>query len=371
VFVGAGISNLYCAWMYRQKLPSAKIIFLEKSHRVGGRVAVGRFCGVDVVKGAGVGRFGKDKLLFQLLKELSIPVQIIRNSRENLFLKKTVGILEKAKANAKANADYTKGETFRDFAVRVLGQHKYDRFVVACGYSDFESYDPEIALKWYGFDDLYGSRGIFIFSWKRLLKALTIGQDIDIRFGQNVDHVEAGTAYVGDKAYKAKNICIGIPASGLRKLFHDVKEYAFIGGQPFIRVYAKLDKPLPIAGSTVVDSHLQKIIPISHDKLVYMIAYADNKHAIEIRKWEKEGFERELGRLFGDGKNSFAIQKLVKYYWSTGTHYYKPGASLKSNRFYRPMNNIFVVGEAVANNQGWTESAFCTVRKALKRMMMR
>ena len=54
---------------------------------------------------------------------------------------------------------------------------------------------------------------------------------------------------------------------------------------------------------------------------------------------------------------------MVKYFWEEGTHYYKPQVELRRDigafihRAQRPMAGVYVIGEAVSLNQGWTNPA--------------
>jgi hypothetical protein len=63
------------------------------------------------------------------------------------------------------------------------------------------------------------------------------------------------------------------------------------------------------------------------------------------------------------------INKIVGFYRESGTHYYKPLNKMYNNRIdfikkaQRPSKNIFVIGEVVSENQGWTNSALSTYHK--------
>lgn len=347
VFVGAGIANLYAAWNYMKAHPNGKVVVLEKSWRVGGRVAWARFCGVEVMKGAGVGRIGKDQILLDLLQELNVRYEVSEGGHKNDLVSKAIKKLTRANAAA--------GETFAEFGKRVLGHDAYKEFVVASGYSDYESYDARVGLANYGFDDIYAGNKIFMFSWRELVNALKRG--LVIKLGQEVNKISSEIVHVGKTVYKTRQIVLGVTHVGLKKLLPDIAAYNYIEGQPFMRVYANLQGELPMGGYKVVDSPLQKIIHIRDT--VYMIAYADNKNALELRKWKQKDFEDELRRIFG---GMWKIGKLVKYFWKIGTHYYKPGTVITS-KMQNPAENIYVVGEVVADNQGWVGPALLTTRK--------
>ena len=74
IIIGAGIAGLYTVYMLLQKNPNQTFIILEENSKkdIGGRIVVNKFHGVDVLGGAGIGRFNKDTLLKNLLDELKI-----------------------------------------------------------------------------------------------------------------------------------------------------------------------------------------------------------------------------------------------------------------------------------------------------------
>jgi hypothetical protein len=105
-----------------------------------------------------------------------------------------------------------------------------------------------------------------------------------------------------------------------------------------------------------------------------MIAYNDNKnattlkHHLENNDNNRHLYEMLLEHSLGIPRNTLEIIAIKPYYWPIGTHYYKPlNKKLYASReeFMRkaqhPEKNIFVVGEAVSRNQGWTEGALESV----------
>ena len=72
------------------------------------------------------------------------------------------------------------------------------------------------------------------------------------------------------------------------------------------------------------------------------------------------------------------ILSIEAFYWKNGTHYYTPigkqaskyiDTSMTCSEFIykaqHPLQNVLVVGEVVAENQGWTEGALDSVVKAV------
>jgi monoamine oxidase len=64
----------------------------------------------------------------------------------------------------------------------------------------------------------------------------------------------------------------------------------------------------------------------------------------------------------------YEFDDVVKFYWEHGTHYYKPLSARWKDRdeFIRyaqnPVAGIYLVGECISKNQGWTEGALESVR---------
>ena len=243
-----------------------------------------------------------------------------------------------------------------------MGLPEYRRFVQAVGYADYERMDAGVALDHYGFEDTYGKQSHFAFSWEELVRKLSSG--IEIVTSCEAVRVTSGSVTTRRAGtFHGRRVCVGVTVGVLQKLFPGVSAYRRIGSQPFMRVYAKLSAPLPLDGYTVVGGVLQKMIPIK-DRVV-MIAYADNANASKLRGYTKGDLQRELDkenrRRFGGPRRR--IEKMVKYFWEEGTHYYKPQVELRRDigafihRAQRPMAGVYVIGEAVSLNQGWTNPA--------------
>ena len=126
-----------------------------------------------------------------------------------------------------------------------------------------------------------------------------------------------------------------------------------------------------IKGTLIVDNILQKIFAINPNKGLYMFGYADNKYAVEIYNnfTNKEYLENLIKQALNI--DDIILTKFVSYYRQIGTHYYKPLSKEYKSRLefikkaQHPQENIFVVGEVVAENQGWCEGALLSVHKIL------
>ena len=74
IIIGSGVSGLYSAYNIKKNSPDTSFLILEKYKKqwIGGRTSNDSFYGTEIVTGAGIGRKAKDKLLFNLLKELDL-----------------------------------------------------------------------------------------------------------------------------------------------------------------------------------------------------------------------------------------------------------------------------------------------------------
>jgi len=413
VIVGGGISGLYTAYLLLKKNPKRSLVILEKADRIGGRIGNVTFAGTKVVTGAGIGRKKKDILLQNLLKELNVSYREFFAHKE--YLDSThvdVGQVMKELSNKYVNAGTHKHivprQTFKEFACKYLTREKYDAFVEATGYSDFENADVGDVINYYGMDDnnTSGWTGLGI-PWNDLIASLVkfIGKKRivletevsrvklinDSIIYDDVYHVHCSNG-TKEETYQCNYVVIATPISTIKKLLPAYPIYKQIKAQPFLRVYAQFSKDCAENVAAIVDTlmvvpaPLQEIIPMNVDKGVYMIAYADNASAQKLHSFivkhsdgysdmnnigsadQRKYFERLLTKTL---EIPIEIIKLTSFYFNEGTHYNLPLSGEYSDRkafvkvAHRPSPKLFVVGEAVALHQGWCEGALETVQDVI------
>lgn len=114
---------------------------------------------------------------------------------------------------------------------------------------------------------------------------------------------------------------------------------------------------------TVTDSPLRFVIPIDPRKGLIMISYTDGPEDTGFwRNLEGAALEKALAR---EVKRVFGIKVppatyLKKHDWPSGCTYWTPGRYDVSEAIAAamfPREGVFVVGESVAKNQAWMESA--------------
>lgn len=445
-----------------------------------------RFRGVDVMRGAGIGRYEKDALLMRLLQEMGLApspdhiwpmrihyappvVDFVRPRNPRDFIESCMDRLR-----GHVSATSATPQTFREFAVDILGQKDYDAFLVVAGISDFEDADAQVTLKDYGLDDVfvtqnegkgevgrrtgggqYSQKRHFSVPWKEMVRRMARNKSVDIVLGAEVVNIsrspssmthantDTGTnspvwkvTYSRDDASidrndrkgknrkKKQDVCarrvvIAGTACTLRTLLScDAASRSLVSaadrgamtsksslsscavrGQSFVRVYAQFDVTHPayetfssssVPCTTIVHNSLQRIIPISPRLGIYMIAYCDNHHAEFLRDKKSSTFyEMMIAEALGVGIDHVPPIKgrVLHTYWENGTHYYPPlppsfsrgppmvvvrgdderkyGQEEFLYRAQRPAPGVWVVGEAIARHQGWTEGALESVEQVI------
>ena len=399
IIIGGGIAGLYTGYNILQKYPNKSFVILEKNKKkfLGGRMGNHTFYGEKVVIGAGIGRKNKDKLLIQLLNELGVKYhefKVMINYADSVKRINVKNVIEKLKEiyESKISLSKPKPQTFKEFAEPQLGKEDYQNFLTSSGYTDYENEDIRDTLYNYGMDDnVPGWTGLSI-PWDELIHRLCkkIGKE-NIKTNKNVVSIKRLNNIYQMKTdrgriYSAQTVIIATPIDKLKKLLPMTtipSIYNEIHGQPFLRVYGKFAKSSCeilkglITAQTVVNGPLHKIIPINPEKGVYMIGYSDNKDALFLEKHTANTkknrlfFTRLIEKAFNLPPNTLKLISMIHFFWPIGTHYYDPlsNAYTSRNEFIEnaqnPMKNLYVVGEMISNNQGWTEGALESVKAIL------
>jgi hypothetical protein len=384
IIVGAGIAGLYAAYNLKKYNSNCTFLILEANDKkyIGGRIHEEKFANHLVTTGAGIGRKKKDKYLINLLDELKVKYtefdMKINYAFDPIDIKSIINDLQTK------FSDHKKPRiTFKQFALPILGSVKYKKFITSVGYTDYENADVEEALYTYGFEDnIRGWKGLSI-PWTEFIDKLiknigmqNIKTNTKIESFVNINNIISVNAS-NDSIFKCNKLIVATTITSLRKLFKN-PIYKEIEAQPFLRVYATISKQyIPIMkekikNMTIVNNELQKIYPIDPDNGLYAIAYCDNKNAIKLR--DHVDNKEYMCNLIKKALNikELKINKIINFYRDVGTHYYKPLNKIYNNRneFIRiaqnPSKNIFVIGEVVSENQGWTNSALSTYHKINK-----
>ena len=367
--IGSGISGLYCA--YKLKNLGHHVDIYEKNKEIGGRVKVIKFDGIDVVAGAGIGRKRKDKLLYELCKELKVTTTEYKTKFSYTF--EPYDILAIVEELKEFIPFYDRSKyTFSQFAKNVLGVKAYNHFTKSVNGTDFEDADIIDTIYDYGFDDCVGGFKAFSIKWREMLDAFSKIFEKNIHLNTEINEI----VFDKDK-FKIKNkiydkIFLAIPPKNIKKILKTKTSdiYDSIRCQTFVRLYVKLNEPLKnYSGFIVTEKPFQKIIEMNREKCIYMISYSDNKIADKWNATEnKEVVEQNIKKIFNQ---NVKVEKCKLVYWKCGTHYFAPLDKKYKNRkqflkiAQNPVENIYCLGEAFSRNQGWCEGALESVEKIL------
>ena len=395
IIIGSGMGGLYTAYNIKKMSPNTTFLILEKYKKqwIGGRASNDTFYGTEIVTGAGIGRVKKDKLLHNLLDELNLETPEFTNNNHYSKLITQIDI-EEVMNHLRDEYKKYKGPpvTFKIFAKNILGDKTYKNLLISTGYTDYEKEDAYETLYSYGMEDNVCCLKAFHVPWRKMVMKLAsrIGKT-HFKFSNNVSNIkkiqEEPCRFLVETENNIKYMCnrviVATTITGIQKLLPN-SIYNDIEGQPFLRLYGKFNKSsIPIMkeyveGYTCLPGPLQKIIPINPDTGVYMIAYSDNSNAISLKnnlentKENRDMYCELLEKSLGIPNNSLNLIAIKDFYWSIGTHYYKPlNQKLYKDRdefidiAQHPEKGILVVGEVVSKNQGWTEGALESVKSVL------
>jgi hypothetical protein len=379
IIIGGGIAGLYTAL---KLVKTRKILLLESSDKVGGRANNIVFENTCVVTGAGIGRKKKDIILQDLLSFFKFPINefMSRHIVDPSIVDPSVDPSFAIDCFLMIRESYKKHPihvTFKEFAISVIGKKNYQLFIEIVGFTDYENEDVERTLFSYGFEDNLTDWVGFSVPWSKLILKMKEYIGDCILVNSKVKQV-----YKKDKFYVKLNngqefisskVVFATTIETVQKIIPHM--YDCIRSQPFLRLYGKFDPDSSIImdkhikGMTIVKGPLQKIIKMN--KSVYMISYSDNKNARKLYHYTQNNLKnrsylaRLLEKTLGLQHNKLKLTSILGIYWKIGTHYYRPVKKIDFYKLQRPVKDIFVVGEMVAENQGWVEGALKTVENVI------
>jgi hypothetical protein len=379
VVIGGGVAGLYAA--YKLGTRHDRVVLLERNATLGGRAQTHMFADVPVSTGAGVGRKGKDVRLQALLRDLGVSAREFKVTHSAQFACRAQEIFDRVQAAFERSVVRPR-VSFRDFAIRVVGETEYEHLVTGSGFSDYGDADVADVLYRYGFEDNVQPWTALGITWGTVISALErkVARRCVILRSCTATHMRRATSadeYVittTQGTLRTRAIVIATDIRGIRSLLPHVPAYAHIHGQPFTRIYAAVSGRSAealrnaVKGITVVRGPLQKLIAIT-DK-VYMIAYSDNASALIMKDAaaHKSVLERMVEKSLGLPKGFLHFDDTRCYFYEAGTHY--NDAELQSGAYslstvQHPLPNVLVVGEAVSDHQGWVEGALESVDAVL------
>ena len=380
LIIGGGPAGLYTALRLSSRFP--KIAVYERSARLGGRTKMIRLHPSEIrtTCGAGVIR-SHDGLLRELCRGMDIhlefhPSHIVTPDNRPIPKERVFSIVDRLKKRYARDPSLRHRIDFRTFC----GPDEYKSLVRWCGYSDFGRADVRDTLYLYRFsdctDELRSSRVDWDLLIERMAQRLR-DTSVRIRCRSEVKRVERRGDHfrceINGRWVCARRVVIATTVRDYR-IFGEtdfLRLAGNIGYQPFLRLYARLTDPFPIRGMVYVDTPYQKMYSLSQNH--YCLSYSDNENAEIVRKKSTDEIRYDIAKVFRRPVPS--IQKIWKCYHAVGTHYFKPLPSTFPDRrdfveeIQNPCPGLYVVGEAVAFDQGWTEGALKSVDRIVDRIM--
>jgi len=371
VIIGGGISGLYTAWKLEKKYKDLSILILEEKRVLGGRTRMEWFHSKKVVTGAGVGRRAKDRLLQSLVEQSAPgPLRTFTSHIHYTFPPVDMAFyLDALKRQKQWIRTHRSSQTFRQFFLSFFSPREYQAFCDTNGYTDFENADIVDTLYDYGFDDNTSGQEFFRVDWNHLvlfLKRQLRHTEIRLRtrftsFVRRPDgglEIHAVDREATPRVWHAKTIIF----AGTTSLYPYPIVRQQVATQPFLRMYVyhpRRQKPRTVYQHNA----LQKSMGIS--STITMVSYSDNKNAERVMTLSDDQIEKLAGFQYDDS---------VRFFWKAGTHYYRP---LDTERFptrdnfieyaQNPEPRVYLVGECISKNQGWTEGALESVERLLDR----
>jgi len=397
IVIGAGPAGLYAAERFLDE--GRSVLVLEANDRVGGRAHNKTIDGTEVETGAGVGRWPHDKRLAEWITSHGGEVKPIPcalrywSEKEQTFMPPPMDVGKEAKALPRPSLEERRTMPFGAWLKKTAGSAYARLFVHTASYDDYLKADIVDTLDHYRFHDVSPKTQIFLVHWDKLFDKVVKNlksKGLRLHLSEpalSVVKEEGGYVVATEKGtYKAPRVVLAIPSEPAKRLLtrSGYTRYAellkHVRGQPFVRAYVRFTGPPNyieenVGDEIVCSGPFRKIIQMDKKKRVYMVAYCDNVHT---RFWKRlmhlpkrsaiAEVRTHLHALFGE---TFSIDDLHIYYHKYGTHYFTPLPEPFTTRqeFLHATVHIdrgfTMVGEAVALDQGWTNSALATVARYL------
>ena len=425
IVAGGGIAGLYSIYTYIKNrnnknylnFKNDKILLIESSSRLGGRVKTIHNKGQTYESGAG--RFSNNHvLLMELIKEFNLQNKIIPIKSKKVFIDtnhpgeqipltnqidKVLRELNHYIKTKKLSQSQLLSMTLFDIAKEYSTELANDLINMYPYYSEvrvmnaFEGLklmnrDFSSKVKYFvlagGLEQLITHLENFINNNNKQKDRLV---DVEIMLNTSLENINEIKSSYGheietksdghSQKFKTKNLYLAIPTKALLQIpyliEHKMERYfKTVSPQPLYRIYVKyktafLDKQI------ITDSELRFVIPYN-DKGLIMISYTDGD---DTKFWLKQYIKSEDKLLEVLHKKLKEIIPDIKIpevewidggssYWDAGAHYWKPRKQFinqlqLSHEIYHPFQNIWIIGEAYSDYQAWIEGSLRTSLKAV------
>ncbi len=410
IIVGGGIGGLYFIDKLLDKGVVGKILLIEKTARLGGRVSSGGKFNYEI----GAGRFhSKQEKLINLLKKYKYTEKdfyLLDNSSRFIPTKKYKKWYDLSWIFGKlvdASKKLAKGALLklnvlelcekylsREIAEYLKGRYEYDSELVC-----YNAVDGMKAIV----GDLSNENKFFVLKGgleglvKKMEKKIKQDGRVVIKKECYVEDVlcESGEGYllkcldggvgggVGggrEVEFRGRKVIFAIDKPGLMKInyFRPHREILnSVVTRPLLRMYAKFARGgggggdgvwFAGMGKVVTDDPIRYIIPINEEAGVIMISYTDggsaeywNRYLIKNGKEKlKKKIMEHIRKLF-PGKVIPDPEYFESYYWENGASYWRKnkdsGVLYKKIMKLNRGRDIYICGESYSKRQAWIEGA--------------
>ncbi len=407
IIIGGGIAGLYFSYKMIQRYPDLKILLLESTSRLGGRIHTKtiRINDEIVSYDAGAGRFFESHtLVVKLIKELELNDKIktipnsdihyiSKNDEARLNLGEYIQALqEKIKINSYADLV---NKNLYEVMVEYLGEAKANRFremyiywddLMDCNSIDGMRFLNEMNQK--EFYVLHGGMSQIIdVIVDKIKDKITIITNADVIYfnAPTLDNKSISVGTYHGEIYESKNLVFACPKNAIKKIngnkispsqqFKLLNMLDMVESIPLARVFCTY--PLNPKTNLAWFDGLHKFttsppikftIPMNSKHGFIQISYVNSINARIIKAIHARGdlksyLESYFRDLFVD-KEIPNIDQLMIEYCDVGVHHWVKG--FLGYKYYKDMIQpftdlpIYIIGESYSLNQAWCEGALET-----------
>lgn len=406
IIVGGGIAGLYKAHQLLKKDTNKKILLLEATNRLGGRIYTYHDnstykSGIE----AGAGRFHKGhRKLMNLIKELGLDHLITPISTNKHYIPTPNTPPPKTQPNEYINQVLTasthtptkqlQSQTFLEYAKKVLPSHHpspaqtiLDSFGYSTELTDMNAYDTINLIKThYNNKNYYGLKGGMEQIITHLISRLESYPNFEYHLREPAIDIQPQTPNstiiqikTPKTTYTANKCICALIKEDLEKIpiFRPIQPtLKKIKNFPLCRIYCTFPKDPQTnqpwfhdLSKMTTNNNLRYIIPINPKEGTIMISYTDNKYAdfwnhIQTTQGTQalnRELQNQLREIFPHKKIPLPTHTKM-FYWKHGVAYFQPNFdSIKDlAKIHHPFPNlpIEICGENYsAKNVQWIEGA--------------
>ena len=406
--LGGGISGLYLAHKLLKSDSKKKVVIIEKSREVGGRVETYKDPWMSVEAGAGRIHSGHKRTL-GLIRELGMDNKLVEINNNIRFVGEEghlvnpphIDIMKRVSTvSKKLSKESLIGMTLLELSKEVCGEDAAKAALSSFGYTTeflkMNAYDAIALMGIIAKPHKYFVLGGGLSQIIERLKTRLSSMGCKFEMGREVVRIHKGDEGIytifcdkGSSIESSRCVCT-FPVEDVSRLrvsglggFNEWKRIikASVYGGSLCRIYSVFppsEKPwFSGLGKITMDNDVRMIIPIDEEKGVVMISYTDGAIANRWANLKSEKGIREVNRrlkeIIDDKLGvSIPIPKHTRiFHWSNGVGYWKVGAdSAEVEKLAtRGFDGMYFCGENYsAKNQQWVEGSLDTADLVFKEM---